>query len=530
SHSGAATASGNSVDISGSAQVRGVVYGGYASSVSGDATASDNTVTISGGTVSGDVIGGKAWSVSGTRMATGNTVTIGGTANLSAAKLYGGYFGGTGIAGDIWTGNTLNVMNSGMSVAGISNFENLNFYVPSTMVANETMLTVGSAVDISNSKVGVGINGATTALHIGDTITLINAASGLTATGVNPKALGVQGIAKIYDFDLTWDANNLYATAIGEQSNVQLKALSEGRLAAMALISQGADLILGPGMYAAIQETERKESGFTPFAAVMGGTSRYDTGSDIDADSFHLMTGLATRTSAGLVAGAFFEAGWGNYDSSNSFTNLPSVQGKGDTSYYGGGILGRYAIPTGPGGFYGEGSLRAGRVDVDFRSGDILNSNSARTEYDSGSTYYGAHFGLGYLWNIDRKASLDFSTKYIWTHQNSDSVTISGDVINFESVDSHRWRTGARFSYAANAFVTPYAGAYYDHEFDGKAEATANGGRIDAPELKGGTGMGELGLTARPSLEAPLSFDLGVQGYAGTREGVSGSVRIKYEF
>ena len=42
--------------------------------------------------------------------------------------------------------------------------------------------------------------------------------------------------------------------------------------------------------------------------------------------------------------------------------------------------------------------------------------------------------------------------------------------------------------------------------------------------------MGEIGLTARPSLDAPLSFDLGVQGYAGTREGVSGSVRIKYEF
>jgi len=39
-----------------------------------------------------------------------------------------------------------------------------------------------------------------------------------------------------------------------------------------------------------------------------------------------------------------------------------------------------------------------------------------------------------------------------------------------------------------------------------------------------------MSSTARPSLDTSLSFDLGIQGYVGVREGVSGSLRMKYEF
>jgi len=81
-----------------------------------------------------------------------------------------------------------------------------------------------------------------------------------------------------------------------------------------------------------------------------------------------------------------------------------------------------------------------------------------------------------------------------------------------------------------NDIVSPYIGAAYEHEFDGKARATTNGVKIDAPKLTGGTGIGELGLTLKPGKNLPLSFDLGVQGYVGKREGVTGSLQIKFEF
>ncbi|MCL2020511.1 MAG: autotransporter-associated beta strand repeat-containing protein, partial [Betaproteobacteria bacterium] len=310
--------------------------------------------------------------------------------------------------------------------------DTLNFFVPTTTVDGDIMLSVTDAVDITGSAVRVGINGGSSALNVGDQITLIDATGGLTADQDGTRAQGLQGIAKIFEFDLTTDADKLFATVASAQNNEQLKALSEGRAAGLAFVSQGADMIMGHGMWSLLSAT--KKDGLASFgAAIGGGSSRYKTGSHIDVDGVSMLVGLGWRTPGSIVAGAFFEAGWGNYNSRNSFNNAPSVKGKGDTSYYGGGVLGRYEAPT---GMYAEASLRAGRVKNDFRSSDILNSDSDTTKYDSGSAYYGAHAGLGYVWNMNEKASLDMSTRYIWTHQASDSVTISGDRIKFKDADS----------------------------------------------------------------------------------------------
>jgi hypothetical protein len=48
--------------------------------------------------------------------------------------------------------------------------------------------------------------------------------------------------------------------------------------------------------------------------------------------------------------------------------------------------------------------------------------------------------------------------------------------------------------------------------------------------MGGDTGIGELGIVYKPSASLPVSFDLGVQNAVGKREGVTGSLQIKYEF
>jgi outer membrane autotransporter protein len=95
---------------------------------------------------------------------------------------------------------------------------------------------------------------------------------------------------------------------------------------------------------------------------------------------------------------------------------------------------------------------------------------------------------------------------------------------------SRRIASCGRFAYAVNEYISPYIGAYWEHEFDGKQRATVNGVGIGSPSLKGDTGMGELGLTLKPSQTPLLSFDLGVQGYVGKREGLTGTLRAKWEF
>ena len=67
-------------------------------------------------------------------------------------------------------------------------------------------------------------------------------------------------------------------------------------------------------------------------------------------------------------------------------------------------------------------------------------------------------------------------------------------------------------------------------KFDARARASVQGFAIDAPSLKGNTGIGELGLTIKPSASLPLYFDLGVSGYTGRREGGMGSFMARLEF
>ncbi|MDR1936511.1 MAG: autotransporter outer membrane beta-barrel domain-containing protein, partial [Candidatus Accumulibacter sp.] len=179
---------------------------------------------------------------------------------------------------------------------------------------------------------------------------------------------------------------------------------------------------------------------------------------------------------------------------------------------------------------YAEASLQGGRVESDFKSGDLRDSLGRGAKYDTRSSYYGAHIGAGYLWKLGEAGEVDLYGQYLYARRGGDSVSLNtGDPIRFSAVESQRLRIGGRYAWTANK-IKPYAGLAWEHEFDGKAKATAYGYRIDAPDLKGDTGIVEFGLSLTPSKNTPVSIDLGLQGYAGTREGVSGGIKLEYRF
>jgi outer membrane autotransporter protein len=391
---------------------------------------------------------------------------------------------------------------------------------------------VGSTVTAVNTNGG-------TPRPLGSSITLIQAGT-LTPNGFNQtRATGKHGATLNYLWDLHTTTTELTATVRNVQADPRAKALSEGFLSGLALVNQGADLVAGQGMAKAVsaagQAGTSAAHGLGAFGALSGGKSRYNTGSHVDMASLSLIAGLSWAVnlpSGGLTLGAFLEDGNGSYDPYNSFSNAAEMHGKGNIYHLGGGILGRMNfVDPGPGHVYTETSVRAGGVHNGFNSSDLRDSTGRKADYDSDSAYYGFHLGAGYIWNITDKTSLDLYGKYFWTRQKGDSVTLStGDPVKFGDVDSHRVRGGARFNHAVNEYVSPYIGTAYEHEFDGKARAFTYGYSINAPKQEGGTGIGELGLTLQPSQTLPLSFDLGVQGYVGKREGVTGSLHIRFEF
>jgi hypothetical protein len=584
-HSELGEAIGNRVVINNGTRIEGHVYGGRAD----HGHARQNSVYINGGTILGDVYGG--WAdysltyhdasyntvviggevINGTAMmrqngnidiqgsiyggyanssiddkAVNNTVILLGTPDLTKAAIRVGHVDASGA--DAFSGNKLIVATDKTAVVNsIANAENYEFVLPSNAgngyVALQsddiTFGTTAGGTARASKVTDISFRSGGTSLQPGDNVALFRKLDGSEyaitddqLAGLSGRTIsGRKGISLLYEFALD---NTGTARVNSVRANPQTKALSEGRVAGAAFLNQGGDLLAYQGISAARAAADAK-IGLSAFALTSGGWSRYNTGSHVDVSGVSLLAGLAIGGDLpiGLItAGVFFEGGWGNYDSYNSFGGYGSVKGSGDTSYVGGGVFGRLDLNnTGPGHFYGELSGRVGAQDMDFSSNSLRDPiDDRKANYDLDGAYYGLHTGLGYVWDITEAASLDLSGKYFWTHQEGGSVHILGDPFKFDDVDSHRVRAGGRFAYAVNEHFKPYIGASYEYEFSGEAKATTYERSIEAPDLIGSTGIGEIGVTLLGGEKAPLSLDLGVQGYTGMREGVTGSLQLKLEF
>ena len=91
---------------------------------------------------------------------------------------------------------------------------------------------------------------------------------------------------------------------------------------------------------------------------------------------------------------------------------------------------------------------------------------------------------------------------------------------------------GRKYNHALNNSsewqIKPYIGLAWEHEYKGDANAKNSGYAIEAPSLEGSSGLAEIGVNI--GKEKGLSADLGVAGYTGKRQGVSGNIMVKYEF
>lgn len=297
------------------------------------------------------------------------------------------------------------------------------------------------------------------------------------------------------------------------------KTLAESLLGTVAFINQGSEFIADEGIAAMVDAAKLGE--VTAFGVMQGGSTHYNTGSYVDVDGVTFMAGAGLRVNPNWTMAGFVEAGW-----ANSASHVEGTRGDGDHEYFGVGFATRYQTD---GVLYVDGSLRAGRATTEFAGRYGQDSAS----YDAKSLYMSAHVGLGALWDLSESLKLDTYARYMVTYLDDDDVSLNNrynDKLDLDSTVTHAVRAGARLLGDFNDYASWKVGAAYEHVFDGDAESAVNSFSLDVPSLEGDTGVFELGLRIRPSLESNWAVDLGAKGYVGDREGVTGNMTVRYSF
>ena len=297
------------------------------------------------------------------------------------------------------------------------------------------------------------------------------------------------------------------------------KTLAESLLGTVAFINQGAEFIADEGIAAMVDAAKLGE--VTAFGVMQGGSTHYNTASYVDVDGVTFMAGAGLRVNPNWTMAGFVEAGW-----ANSASHVEGTRGDGDHEYFGVGFATRYQTD---GVLYVDGSLRAGRATTEFAGRYGQDSAS----YDAKSLYMSAHVGLGALWDLNESLKLDAYARYMVTYLDDDDVSLNNrynDKLDLDSTVTHAVRAGARLLGDFNDYASWKVGAAYEHVFDGDAESAVNSFSLDVPSLEGDTGVFELGLRIRPSLESNWAVDLGAKGYVGDREGVTGNMTVRYSF
>ena len=509
---------GNKVTVNGSATVSGTVYGGYTDALGGKATG--NEVTIDK-VSAGSVVGGYG------------AITNDNVINLRNATVGGTVTGGTAANG---TGNTLAVYygTGTTSIGDFSGIQNLHFDLenaPTDGTAHTLLNLTNAAGEKSFSNINLDIHrsGATKKLRKGDSFTLVDntTAGGSVSIGDNVTAEGTDGVTRKYTFAVAQDPNDahkLVATVTKAGLGEQAKSLVETRAGASAfLLNDGADFLAGAGMDAAQKEARAAAmTGSAPYgiwAGMGAGSLRHKTGSYVDMKGWNLGVGWARENAvkAGtLTFGPFIEYGRGSYDSYLD----DGTHGSGKTSYVGVGMMAKLETKANS---WIDGALRVGRTKSDYTGLD--------TGYDTTSTYYAMHVGVGKDFRVREGDTVSAYVRYSYAHTAGTSAHLSsGETYDFDAVNSHRLRIGTRYTHGETALSQIYAGLAWEYEFDGDARATYDGDSTPSPSLKGGSALLELGYRFAPKADSRVSYDLNLSGWQGKRQGVTGGISVKWAF
>ena len=318
------------------------------------------------------------------------------------------------------------------------------------------------------------------------------------------------------------DGNNQGSWEVTTKPTDNAKTLAENYLGSAALIGLGTEYIADEGLAMIVDSA--KLPGKNVFGAVYGGTGKYHTGSRLDLDSATLITGISAMTEKQTMAiSAFVEAGWGDSEG-----HVNQAHAKADHNAYSMGTAMRFFTDS---PWYFDASARLGVARFDYTG----NFATESVKFDHSGIYAALHGAVGYAYPITEDTTLDSYLRYSFTYLEGGSEKLHNraqDTFKMDSIRASAFRVGTRVKgyIGENQWLNYRLGAAYEKVVDGDANTKISGMSIDAPSLNGDTGIFEIGLAKRPTVQSPWGVDVTVKGYAGDRDGVYGSATLNYVF
>lgn len=161
----------------------------------------------------------------------------------------------------------------------------------------------------------------------------------------------------------------------------------------------------------------------------------------------------------------------------------------------------------------------------------MLRGSGKSAHYKSKVNYLGATLGTGFIYHVNDKSSFDSSIHYLWTCLGDDSINLDGDEVKFDNLSSSRIQVKEQYSYQSTANIKFTLAGIYEYEMNSEANSSSSGFDVNAPSVKGSTGIMEMGIVATPiENNKDFSLNLNFRGYAGKRDGASATVIVKYDF
>jgi hypothetical protein len=476
--------------------------------------------------------------------------------------LYGGWNGQfSNIPVD--TGNKLTLAST-VHTRDLAGFQHYEFLVSKELLENNTaMLQVAgnmwSPVQFKLSgenHTTIAIAGTDVSFKIGDSYTLIQSANGFTDENgtkitADTELSGIKSdmtlttysslvrthtdtlLAEEYELVVSEDGESLSMNVVDEinngpgvtEINPETDALMESSLSTMTTHFAADDLFVD----SVLRSRDGKRDGL--FTAARGGKWSFDTRTRIENNIVSGLLGYGAKLSNDLTMGAFIEMGHGSYDTRTHVAGSTKAGG-GSHNYGGLGLFGDYAMPSIE-GLHFTGYVKLGLLRNEFNS----NIAGANVDYDRTGVYWGAHLGTHYDWDLTQSIRSRVFLSYFYDGQGDESFDIAGegDVggahVSYDAIHAHRVQLGSMFEFAVSDTWRPYLGLTFEQILAAEAKGTATDAQgtmdLNSSDLEGSTGILSAGWTYQ---DGNFLTELGLSGYAGTRNGVSGQIQANWKF